>query len=180
MSCCGESGSSFPSFQSAKERLFGLVFFFKVCFPVAAPPPILYWQHQRSRALHPKSLTHNTAPGAWEDAGCWHEPRCHRCDKQRWWSDAALAQQSPENIFMNFHPLNASLKTAFHQLPSRNNELKMSSAAAAQPGELCLILLPSPPGAPASPRLHMRRGDAILLALGCSWEAWDRNVHSLE
>lgn len=101
------------------------------------------------------------APGAWEDAGCWHEPRCHRCDKQRWWSDAALAQQSPENIFMNFHPLNASLKTAFHQLPSRNNELKMSSAAAAQPGELCLILLPSPPDASASPWLHIRRGDAI-------------------
>lgn len=101
------------------------------------------------------------APRAQEDAGCWHEPWCHRCDKQRWWSDAALAQQSPENIFMNFHPLNASLKTAFHQLPSRNNELKMSSAAAAQPGELCLILLLSPPDAPASPRLHTRRGDAI-------------------
>lgn len=136
----------------------------------------------------PKIPHSHRAPGAWEDAGCWHEPRCHRCDKQRWWSDAALAQQSPENIFMNFHPLNASLKTAFHQLPSRNNELKMSSAAAAQPGELCLILLPSPPDASASPWLHIRRGDAIparpgmrsLLALGCSWEARDINVHSLE
>lgn len=59
-------------------------------------------------------------------------------------NSAAPGQQSPKPIFLGSHPLNASLQTTFHQLPSRNNELKMSSAAAAELGELCLILPPLP------------------------------------
>lgn len=73
--------------------------------------------------------------------------------------DAALAQQNAENIFMNFHPLNTSLQTAFHHLPSRNNEIKMSSAAAAELGERCLIPLPFPTQRSSSTNSPVRRGE---------------------